>query len=377
MKKVYVKRVASFFPNEPVENDRMEDFLGQVGGKPSRVKNIILRQNGIKKRYYALDSNQNITHTNAQMAAMAINKLFDCENDKEKIQVLTCGSSTPDQMLPSQASMVHGESFKHPMEIYSLSGVCLSSLMALKTAYMSIGSENSCNAVCSASELVSPIMLAKFFNTEIKNESMVEKNPILAFEKDFLRYMLSDGAAALLLQDKCEQGCLEIDWIETVSYANLQSACMYMWADYDEAGQFRSWKDFSADDISNKSVWCIKQNVKLLNEVAIRYFVDAIELAFQRHPDVDMENIRYVIPHISSMFFYNKLSEEITSRNINLPEKKWYTNLTTVGNCGSVAIFAALDELLRTKPMEKEDKILLLIPESGRFSYGVVLLTVK
>ena len=144
MKKVYVKRVASFFPNEPVENDRMEDFLGQVGGKPSRVKNIILRQNGIKKRYYALDSNQNITHTNAQMAAMAINKLFDCENDKEKIQVLTCGSSTPDQMLPSQASMVHGESFKHTMEIYSLSWVCLSSLMALKTAYMSIGSGNSC-----------------------------------------------------------------------------------------------------------------------------------------------------------------------------------------------------------------------------------------
>lgn len=113
-----------------------------------------------------------------------------------------------------------------------------------------------------------------------------------------------------------------------------------------------------------------------MNKVVIKYFVDAIEQALSRH-DVQMNSIRYVIPHISSMYFYNKLSEEINRRGIDLPVEKWYTNLTTVGNCGSVAIFAALDELLRTHPMEKEDRILLLIPESGRFSYGVVLLTVK
>ena len=125
-----------------------------------------------------------------------------------------------------------------------------------------------------------------------------------------------------------------------------------------------------------KSIWSLKQDVKLLNKVVIKYFVDAIELALNRH-DVQMNSIRYVIPHISSMYFYNKLSEEINRRGIDLPVEKWYTNLTTVGNCGSVAIFAALDKLLRTHPMEKEDRILLLIPESGRFSYGVVLLTVK
>lgn len=360
MKNVYIKKVSTFFPNNPIENDRIEDYIGKVGGKPSRVKNIILRQNGIKTRYYALDTNQNITHTNAQMAAMAINKLFCNENEKEKIEVLTCGSSTPDQMLPSQASMVHGISFKQSMEIYSLSGVCLSSLMALKTAYLSIQSENSCNAVCSASELVSPIMLAKFFDSEIRNESIIKNNPILAFEKDFLRYMLSDGAAAVLLQNKCEPGNLKIEWIETVPYANLQPACMYMWADYNEIGRFISWKEFSTDEISKKSVWSIKQNVKLLNKVAIKYFVNAIELAFQRHPNSNVKNIKYVIPHISSMFFYNKLSEEIINRGLDLPIEKWFTNLTTVGNCGSVAIFAALDELLQTKQIINGDQILLL-----------------
>ena len=112
----------------------------------------------------------------------------------------------------------------------------------------------------------------------------------------------------------------------------------------------------------------------LLNEFTIARFVDAIERAISLH-DVDLNKIRYVIPHISSMFFYKKLEDEINARGINLPESKWYTNLTWVGNVGSVAPVAALDELLRTMPIEPGDQIMLLVPESGRFSYGVALLT--
>ena len=44
--KVFITKTASYFPNEPVENEEMEDYLGLIGGKPSRVKNIILHQNG-------------------------------------------------------------------------------------------------------------------------------------------------------------------------------------------------------------------------------------------------------------------------------------------------------------------------------------------
>jgi len=33
--------------------------------------------------------------------------------------------------------------------------------------------------------------------------------------------------------------------------------------------------------------------------------------------------------------------------------------------------------LMRTKKLKQGDKILLLVPESGRFSYGIVLLTVS
>lgn len=375
--KVYITKTASFFPNRPVGNDEMEDYLGLIGGKKSRVKNIILRQNGIKSRYYALDKSQRITHTNAEMAAQSIRKLLPGDKERELVQVLCCGTSTPDQMLPSQAAMVHGTAFNHPMEIFSLSGVCMTSIAALKTAYLSVSSGNSQNAICSNSELVSPVLLSKFFEEEYCSLQAIEENPVIAFNKDFLRFMLSDGAACCLLQNEAGAGLnLEINWIETISYANQYPACMYMWGDYDESGVFRSWKEFKSTDILEKSIWSIKQDVKLLNEVVVTRFVDAIEMALKKN-HLDAAMVDYIIPHISSMYFYRLLANELENRGIDLPTEKWFTNLTTVGNVGSVAIFAGLDELIRSGRLKNDNKILLLVPESGRFTYGIVLLTVK
>ena len=68
---------------------------------------------------------------------------------------------------------------------------------------------------------------------------------------------------------------------------------------------------------------------------------------------------------------------EIAARNIALTKEKWFTNLTSVGNIGSAAIYVALEEFIRTKGIKRGNKILLLVPESGRFSYGTVLLTVE
>lgn len=376
MTPVYINKTSSYFPNQPVGNDDMEKFIGMIGGKPSKVKRLILRQNGIKSRYYALDENHNITHTNAQLAAKAIDALFENPSEKQKIEVLTCGTSTPDQLLPSHASMVHGETFKHPLEIYSLAGVCLTSVAALKTAFMSILSGNSLNAVCCTSELSSPTFLSKFYTEEFDKLKEIEQNPYLAFEKDFLRYMLSDGASALLLSDEKSSGLnLKIEGIEMISYANEQPACMYMLTDQNEDGSLRSWKSFEISELAENSVWCCKQNVKLLNKYGVKYFVDAIEEAFTRMA-VDGKEIDYVIPHISSMYFYDRLAEDISRRGIDLPTSKWYTNLTTIGNVGSASPFAGLDEFVRTRQLEKGNTILLLVPESGRFSYGVVLLKV-
>ena len=72
---VFITGTSCFFPNEPILNEDMEDFLGLIAGKHSRVKPIILKQNGIKQRYYALTKKQEITHTNAEMAIRSIQQI--------------------------------------------------------------------------------------------------------------------------------------------------------------------------------------------------------------------------------------------------------------------------------------------------------------
>lgn len=376
-KRVFVNQVSSFLPNGPVPNEEMEDYLGLINGKPSRVKNIVLRQNGIKCRYYALNKRQEITHTNAEIGAEAIKNLFQTEEEMEAIELLACATSIPDQILPSHASMIHGLLKCKPTELFSASGVCLTSLQALKAAFLALKAGDRSNAVCCASELVSATLLSKHYEEEFDKCEQLATDPYMGFEKGFLRFMLSDGAGAVFLETtpKQEGLSLEIDWIDMTSYANELPTCMFMGAELREDGELKSWKSFESQEIMDRSVLTVKQDIRLLKPHIIKYWVDHLEACIAKHK-LDCAQVTYVIPHVSSMFFYHKLAEEIEARKIDLKTEKWSTNLTQVGNMGSASVFVALDELYKSGKLKQGDRILLMVPESGRFSYGTALLTV-
>lgn len=375
-KAAYINSVSAYLPNSPIANEDMEDYIGKIGGNPSRVRSIVLRQNGIKTRYYGLDKNQNLTHSNAELAKEAVCRLFENGSIPDDLTLLACGTSTPDQLLPSHASMVHGELANYPMEIFSSAGVCLTSLQALKICYSNILAGLHQKAVCVASELTSPALVSKFYDPEYEaTHDNPDKDPYMAFEKDFMRFMLSDGAGAVLVQDYPEGACpLKIEWVDMTSYANELPTCMFMASELQENGRLKSWKEFSPDEIKERAVLVGKQDIRQLKKYIIKFWVDHIETVLAKH-HVKAEEIDHVIPHVSSMFFYEKLNDEIAARNIALTKEKWFTNLTSVGNIGSAAIYVGLEELIRTKEIKQGDKILLLVPESGRFSYGTVLLT--
>ena len=160
MNKVYINCLSSFLPNESVDNEHIEDFLGYIEGKKSRIKSIVLKRNGIKHRYYALNEEGAVTHRNSGMVVEAIKKLSSLGGCIEDIDTLCCATTTPDQLVPSHASMVHGQLKCHPVEIFSFSGVCLTSLQALKTLFNAIRLNESHKGICTASELISPTFRA-------------------------------------------------------------------------------------------------------------------------------------------------------------------------------------------------------------------------
>lgn len=59
-----------------------------------------------------------------------------------------------------------------------------------------------------------------------------------------------------------------------------------------------------------------------------------------------------------------------------IPYEKWFVNLTTLGNVGAASAYFMVHELFKSGKLKKGEKLLVLVPESSRFSYMYALLTV-
>ena len=375
MNSVYINKIAKFLPNEPVNNSEMEQVLGKIGGKPSRARRIILRSNGIKQRYYVIDKEQNIVYNNAQITANAIRNL---DFDIDTMECLACGTTMPDQTMPNHAVMVHGELKSKPCEVIATSGICLSGITALKYAYLNVKAGESKTAVSTGSETASTVLHAKNFQKESEfSEDEFQKRPEIAFEKDFLRWMLSDGAGAMLLQDRpnSEGLSLKIEWIEIFSFANELEACMYAGAKK-ESGKLIGYREFPQETWLQESLFSVKQDVKLLNENIVNITVKrTIEKALERR-ELTANEIDWFLPHYSSEYFRDEVYNSLVEAGFEIPKEKWFTNLTKCGNTGSASIYIMLEELFNSNRVSKGQKILCYIPESGRFSSSFMLLEV-
>jgi len=267
MKDVYITRIAKFLPNEPVVNEQMEEKLGFINGKASKARRLVLRNNKITTRYYAIDEDGKVTHNNAQLTAAAIEALCDGDFTTKDIELLSCGTSSPDQILPSHASMVHGFLKNRNMEVNSPSGACCSGMNALKYGYLSVKAEQTENAVCAGSERTSSWMKADVFENEVAHLKELQESPILAFNKEFLRWMLSDGAGAVLLESVPNgKNPLKIEWIAGYSYAYEMETCMYAGAEKREDGHLTPWSEIPSEQWGKKSLFAMKQDTRLLGE---------------------------------------------------------------------------------------------------------------
>jgi 3-oxoacyl-[acyl-carrier-protein] synthase-3 len=70
------------------------------------------------------------------------------------------------------------------------------------------------------------------------------------------------------------------------------------------------------------------------------------------------------------------LRKALIEHGVDIPAEKWFMNLSRVGNVGSASIYLALEELMSSGKLKKGERILLSVPESGRFSYAYAFLTV-
>jgi 3-oxoacyl-[acyl-carrier-protein] synthase-3 len=378
---VYITDVAAFLPNAPVDNEHIEHVLGCIQGIPSRVKRIVLRNNGIRTRHYALDTQTGrLTHSNAQLAAAAVQRLRPYQAySPEDIACLCCGTTSADLLFPGHALMVLGELGIAECDAVSTHGICISGMTALKHAWMNVALGLSENAVASGSELASSYMRSRFFTGLGQVDTELEKKPILAFDADFLRWMLSDGAGAVFMSSSPnpEGLSLRVEWIENISFAGHLETCQYSGGMKREDGTVAGWRtDEALEAGASGHIFAVKQDIKLLDREIVRTAIDQALMRVVRRHNLSPKDIDWFLPHYSSHYFRDKFFVRMQEMGFEIPEERWFTNLYTKGNTGSAAIYIILEELFHSGRLQKGERLLCFVPESGRFSHCYMLLTV-
>ena len=369
--RAYITGMGAFLPGPPVDNEGMEAILGKVNGKPSRLREKILRSNGILTRHYALDANQRTTHQNSGMAAAAARSCMErVALDKDDIDLLAVASTQGDLPLPGMASMVQAELALPPCEIASFHGVCTAGMQAVKAAVAQVRLGDRRNALVCASELSSRLLKGSRYEAAANGGGQPD------FEAEFLRWMLSDGAGAMLLQNApAARGLsLRVEWIEAISFAGDLPLCMSCGTS-PEADGYETWQDYPTYAEAEKAgALLLRQNLKVLDnivKVGLEGFIRLVNAGKVRADEID-----HFVCHYSSKYFRGKTLELMRLMGCVIPEDRWFTNLYEKGNTGCAALFIMLEELLYSGRIRPGQTVFCFVPESGRFNTAYMRLTV-
>ncbi|MGS1110750.1 iron-containing redox enzyme family protein [Achromobacter anxifer] len=367
--RVYLESAGYFMPGEPVSNDAMDSYIAPLNRMSSRIKSRILAENGIKQRYYAIDPEGATLFSNAQLAANAIR---DClrrnDSDLSAVSLLASGSSGGDALMPGFSNMIQGELAAHPMETLSVHGICAAGVSAIQTAAQGVELGGHASALAVASELPSRLF---------KRSRFAARGYDADFDAHFLRWMLSDGAGAVLLGNSgrplpgASQGVrLRLKWVHQRSFSGDYPVCMQLGLSADRSKghlDYPSWNEAEADGALS-----LRQDIRLLPhlfDIGIHEYAKLV-----RDGWLDPDQVDHFLCHYSSEKFIPVVEDLMEKAGLVIPRERWFSNLAWRGNTGAASILIMLAEFLETREVKPGEQIFCYIPESGRFMAAYMLL---
>lgn len=365
---VYITGVGSFLPGEAISNERIDDFIAPLNSLSHRIKERILKDNGIQTRHYGIDAEGKTLYSATELAAQAVKDgLSHAGAELSDITLLVSGTSGGDVLAPGMGNMLQGELKAPPLETHSHHGICAAGMAALKDAANFIDNGSHHHAVVSAVEFPSRLFKKTRF-------APLEYN--IDFDAHFLRWMLSDGAGACVLSsapDSKHNVAFKVDWIHMKSFSGDYPVCMQLGKHHNHSEtSFMDYASFA--EAEAHGALALRQNTRLLPqlfEVGVHEYSELVS-----HGYVDPNTVDHFLCHYSSEKLGHVVDELMNKAGLSIDRNKWFSNLTRCGNTGSASIFIMLAEFARCKTLYPGQRIFCFVPESGRFTVSYMMLTV-
>ncbi len=357
---IYVKLIGSgsYLPGKPIPIDRVDMYLGELTNIPKKLQKWLIRMRDLMKEmleveyyHFAIDpETREFTDDNITMSVKAAQKaLKNAELNPIDIDLIVYGSAHQDQMPTASVRIQEALGIEQCGEI-SIHANCTSAYKALLIASDFIRSGRYKNALVISSSMSSSELRSEYYNQEL-----VKK------EELFLRYFLSDGAGALVLQAEDEKNnglFVEHTYMESVggkkpsAMKNQRPAYWMNPKEEYELGYHHLAQMFN------------EQLRTHFHDEDGSVFLKGLKRMLEKYPininDLTFFQVNFPSKHISEL-----VMDEC--EQLGIDRNTLYSKMASMGYAGPPMAFISIDRIISEEKLKPNDLILSFVTEVSKF----------
>ncbi len=348
----------SYLPGTPVTIDEVDYFLGELTRAPVRIQKWLKRMKLLMKEmleveyyHFAIDpETREFTDDNVTMSVKSARKALDMAGIRPNdLELIIYGSAHQDQMPTASVRIQEALGIDHCSEL-SIHANCTSAYKGVVVAHDLLQSGRYRNALIISSSMSSSELRAEYYHQEI-----------LKKEEVFLRYFLSDGAGAIVLQaeNKMTGGFfLKNSYMESIGGNKPASMLNH------RPAYWINPRDEYEQGLHHLSQMFNEQLREHFYEEEGSVFYQGLKRMLTRYP-IDIRKIRFFQINFPSRHISEIVLEE--SANLGIPRDAFYSKMASMGYVGPPMVFICMDKIMREESMEKGDLVLSFVTEVSKF----------
>jgi 3-oxoacyl-[acyl-carrier-protein] synthase III len=357
-KYIRIAGTGHFLPGKAIPADEVDLYLGELTEAPEKIRKWLLRIRSLMKEMldvetyrFAIDPvTRKFTEDNVTMSVKAALKaIADAGMEPGDIELIVYGSAHQDQMPTASVRIQEMLGIGQCAEI-SIHANCTSAYKALLIGNDLLRNGRYKNALVVSSSISSSELVAEYYN-----------QPLVKKEELFLRYFLSDGAAALVLkaEEKKPAGLL-LEQVYMESIGGMKPSAM---GNKRPAYWMNPKEEF---DMGYHHLAQMFQEELSLNfhEPGGSVFLKGLKRMIEKQ-DIDLSSLRFFQVNFPSKHITELIMDECLSLGIR--RETLYSKMSTMGYIGPPMALLCLDKIKKEEKLNNNDLILSFVTEVSKF----------
>ncbi len=363
---ISVLGTGSYLPGAPVTPERVEEVLGRIPDLPPRLARRaesigpeVLARAGVQRRYFAIDPDSRAqTETNASMAERAVRAALAGSGESPgTIDLLICAGPMADYACPPTSALLQ-ERLGIPrcteIEIHSN---CTGAPKGLQVALDMLRAGRHRRAAVVYVQLSSAFLRGEYFNPAA-----------VRLEHLALRWMLSDGAGAMVLDGDASDGLHLLDaYVE--SRGGNRAPGMIGGA----SGAFAHEVPLNGEPAhialhasGRHHVW---QDIAEVNRHAPRQLIEGLGEMLDA-AGLSGADVKHFLLGIPGRHFMTEAIGAFFVERLGTDPTEVLFDVADFGYCGGATIFIQFDRLVRSGRLRPGDLVAAYLEESSKWMSG-------